>query len=94
MEHIMRVADLRKELEDLPDDAPVMIAVVKYPNEFALKATPEGKWRWDLSTDVEVHPLEHEEVTLVDGQVLLTVELEEYDEARAQLDAASADQAD
>lgn len=90
MNGILTVAELIEELQEHPPDALVMMAVVKYPGEFALRATPEGEWRWDLGTDVEVSPLEHDEITQVDGQVWLTVELAEFNEERAMLNGSQA----
>lgn len=85
MDDIFTVADLIEELGTLPQDAPVMITVVKYPNEFRLRPTPDGKASWDLGTDVECHPLERGEVTLQEGLAYLTVELADFDEARQAL---------
>ena len=82
MDDVMTVRQLMEELSDLPPDAPVMMTVVKYPNEFQIRSGPDGVGRWDTGTDVECHPLEHGEVTLQDGLVYLTVELTDYDEAR------------
>ena len=80
MDDVMTVRDLMTELEDLPPDAPVFITVVKYPGEFNIR---ESDGRWDLGTDVECHPLEPGEVTLQQGLVYITTELNDYDEARA-----------
>lgn len=95
MTAIYTVQKLRDRLAELPDDAPVMICVVKYPGEFALRPdhSDGGVMRWDTSDDVEVKPLEYEpdepmedEVTLQDsGMVYLTVELDEFNPERAQL---------
>ena len=82
MENVMTVREVIRELEDLPPDAPVMITVVKYPAEFAVRDTDEGG-RWDLGTDVECHPLEDGEITLQQGLVYFTTELTDYEEARA-----------
>lgn len=82
MDDIMTVSQLISELAELPPDARVMIAVVKYPSEFQLKPTTEGDMRWDLGDDVECHPLEAGEVTLQQGLVYLTVELTDYEESR------------
>lgn len=84
MDDIMTVSQLIEELRELPQDAAVMIAVVKYPNEFTLRTSPDGAASWDLGTDVECHPLELGEVTLQQGLVYMTVELTDYDEARRQ----------
>jgi len=89
MDDIMTVAELMAELSELPPDAPVMITVVKYPGEFALRDTDDGA-RWDLGTDVECHPLERGEVTLQQGLVYLTTELNDYSEVRAHASEAGA----
>lgn len=81
MEGIMTVADLRGELERFDDDTPVMIAVIKYPEEFAIRVR-DGQPTWMDSTDVEVHPLEHEEVTKQQGFCTIAVELDDYDRQR------------
>lgn len=88
MQGILTVAELIQELEAFPPDALVMVPVVKYPGEFAIRATPEGEQRWDLGTDVEVVPLEREDVLMQDGQCWLTVELTEYNEERAMLNGS------
>lgn len=89
MDDILTVSQLIDELLELPPDAHVMVAVVKYPAEWndrpleeIIREDHEGNARWDLGTDVECHPLEAGEVTLQQGFVYLTVELEDYDEAR------------
>lgn len=74
MHDVLRVQDLIRELEALPLDAPVMVAVVKYPDQFELKSD------WDLSSAVEVCPLETGEVLDMRGMVLLTVELTDFQE--------------
>lgn len=89
VEGILTVSELIEELQELPGDARVMIAVVKYPGEFCLKATPDGEWRWDLGSDVEVKPLEEGEISVHDGQVWIQVELEEYNAERAMLNGAT-----
>jgi len=81
MEGIMRVGELIEELLEHDVDAPVMIAVVKYPAEFALRHKG-GEWSWMDSTDVECHPLEHGEITVQRGAIVLAVELNDYDAQR------------
>ena len=87
MTDIYTVRQLQMELANMPQDAPVMICVIKYPGEFALRpdASNDGVLAWDNSDDVEVHPLEHEEVTLQNGMVYLAVELDEFNAERAML---------
>lgn len=89
MEGTITVAQLIEELGNLPPEAIVMIPVVKYPGEFTMRHTEQG-WRWDLGTDVEVVPLDLDDITLVDGQCWLTVELMEYNEERATLNGSAA----
>jgi hypothetical protein len=74
---IMTVKDLIKELTNMPMDAPIMIAVVKYPEEFAIRIK-QGEASWTDSTDVDVLPLETGEVTLQRGCVTFAVELTDY----------------
>lgn len=82
MEGILTVGELRQQLADLDNDAaPVMIAVVKYPEEFHLRLR-DGEVSWTDSTDVEVHPLEEGELHLITGILHLTTELADYDEQR------------
>lgn len=81
MQGIMTVGDLVDELGSLPREAPVMIAVIKYPAEFALRSK-DGGWTWTDSTDVECHPLEAGEITMNDGIIHIAVELNDYDEQR------------
>lgn len=87
MTDIYTVDQLLKELSNLPRDAPVMLCVIKYPGEFGLRpdGSNDGELAWDDGDDVEVHPLEHGEVTLQRGMVYLAVELDEFNPDRAQL---------
>ena len=81
MDDILRVQDLIRALEGMPLEAPVMIAVVKYPGEFELSVDPEtGDASWDTSSAVEMCPLETGEVYLQGGQVTLCVELVDFEE--------------
>lgn len=85
MDDIMTVRDLIAELEQRDPDLPVMIAVVKYPEEFNWKESKvDGTMTWMDSTDVEVHPLEHGEVTMQENpnMLVLAVELMDYDAQR------------
>ena len=81
MEGIMTTADLIKDLQRMPQDAPVMVAVIKYPEEFAIRLR-DGEMSWTDSTDVEMQPLEHGEVTMQRGCVTIAVELMDYDQQR------------
>jgi hypothetical protein len=83
---IATVKDLIAELVEFAEskdawDAPVMIAVIKYPEEFQVKIK-NGKASWTDSTDVEVQPLERGEVTMQDSCCMIAVELTDYDEQR------------
>jgi hypothetical protein len=85
MDNIMRVQDLIRILEAQNPSAPVMIAVVKYPSEFMLewddKDNDEAKWKdWRESLAVEVVPLENGEITTVDDEVTICVELTDFKE--------------
>lgn len=81
MDGIMTVADLIAELQEYPAEAPVMVAVIKYPEEFKVQIK-DGSASWSNHTDVECQPLEHEEITMIDGVVHLAVELTDYDAQR------------
>ena len=87
MTDIYTVRQLQMELANLPPDAPVMLCVIKYPGEFGLRPdmANDGEAAWDNGDDVEVHPLEHGEVTLQRGMVYLAVELDDFNPERAQL---------
>lgn len=74
MDDILRVQDLIRELEQLPLDAPVLIGVVKYPDQFELSDD------WDISQAVEVLPLETGEVFLKRGAAMMVVELADFEE--------------
>lgn len=82
MEGIMTVRDLREQLMQYEDEDPVMIAVVKYPAEFRVKADLEGQGTWMDGTDVEVHPIEEGEITKQGSMVVIAVELESYEAQR------------
>lgn len=75
MEGIMTNQDLIDELSKQPLDAPVMIAVIKYPEEFPVTG-------WLNSETVECKPLESGEVTLHEGLIVISVELDDYSRER------------
>jgi len=81
MDGIMTTSDLIEALRELPPDAPVMVAVVKYPEEFAVRIR-EGEANWADHTDVECQPLEAGEITMINGVVHIAVELTDYDAQR------------
>lgn len=87
MTDIYTVSELMQELSELPPDAPVMMCVVKYPGEFALRPDRSmgGDMRWDTGDDTEVHPLERGDVTLQQGLAYLVVELDEFNHERAMI---------
>lgn len=82
MDDIMTVGELIEELHRQPPDARVMIAVVKYPAEFALKRNGNGEISWLDHSDTECIPLERGEITNQNGMVVLAVELMDYDAQR------------
>lgn len=84
MEGILTVAEMIETLEQYDPDTPVMIAVIKYPEEFTIRRDLEGRPTWSDSTDVECQPLSDEEgeITLVNGTVMIAVELTDYDAQR------------
>lgn len=86
MEGIVTLGDFIAELTDIASSqdawgAPVMIAVIKYPEEFAVRIK-DGKASWADNSDTEVQPYESGEITLVDGSVMIAVELTDYDAQR------------
>lgn len=81
MQGIMTVQELMTELEKMPPNIPVMIAVVKYPEEFGVEIK-DGEPSWMDHDDVEVQPLEDGEITLQEGFVCITTELNDYDAQR------------
>lgn len=71
---VMTVGELRDILYDIPDETPVMVAVVKRPDLFF------GDWLeldgdWLRSPHVEVIPVESDDLNLHDGVVTINVEL-------------------
>jgi len=84
MEGYTTVRELIHQLVDMPPDAHVQIAVVKYPEEFAIRQdeTSESGASWLNGTDTECHILEADEITLQNGIVTIAVELEDYDAQR------------
>ena len=81
---IYTAKQLIDELQDLPPDTPIMLCVVKYPDQFRLKRDVDSnEWRWDNGSDTEQHPLT--ETELIDGLLYLTVELTEFNPERAQM---------
>jgi len=81
MDGIITASELITELERMPPDMPVMIAVIKYPEEFQIEVK-DGEASWMDHDDVEVQPLEDGEVTMQDGFVCISVELNDYDAQR------------
>lgn len=82
---VYTVGTLRVELADMPDDLPVVVAVVKYPGEFGVRPDSQGHACWHNGDDVETCPLEVGELFQIDGLLYLTVELEEFDVERHHL---------
>lgn len=81
MNGILTTKELIEELKRMPEDAPVVIAVVKYPEEFAIRFKDDSM-SWTDSTDVECVALEQGEVTLQRGCTTIAVELMDYDAQR------------
>ena len=82
MDGIMTVREVIEDLTGRDPDAPVMIAVIKYPDEFAIRFK-DGIPTWTDSSDVECVPLETGEITTThEGVVMIAVELAEYDAKR------------
>lgn len=82
MDGIMTVREVIEDLTGRDPDAPVMIAVIKYPDEFAIRFK-DGIPTWADSSDVECVPLETGEITTThEGVVMIAVELAEYDARR------------
>lgn len=82
MDGIMTVREVIEELTGRDPDAPVMIAVIKYPEEFTIRFK-DGIPTWADSSDVECLPLETGEIiTTHDGAVVMAVELADYDAQR------------
>ena len=82
MNDLMKVRDLIAALAEKNPDAPVMIAVIKYPEEFSVRFK-DGVPSWADSTDVECIPWDAGEVTTShDGVVMIAVELAVYSEQR------------
>lgn len=82
MDEIMTVRQVIEELQGRDPDAPVMVAVIKYPEEFSIRFK-DGIPTWSESSDVECIPLEVGEITTThDGVVMMAVELADYDAQR------------
>lgn len=83
MEGIMTAAEMIAKLGEYDPDTPVMVAVIKYPEEFAIRIK-DGQASWSDHTDVECRPLSSDEgeITLVNGTIMIAVELTDYDAQR------------
>lgn len=82
MDGIMTVREVIEDLAGRDPDAPVMIAVIKYPEEFAIRFK-DGVATWSDSSDVECVALETGEITTThEGVVMIAVELADYDVRR------------
>jgi hypothetical protein len=92
MEGIMTVADLIEELQGMTQDAPVFLAVLKYPGEFRIKWDEEGVGDWMNHSEYECSPLTPDEI--IDhpsGIVYISAEVEEFNEERWMLNGNRAD---
>ena len=82
MEGVITVADLIGELLEMNQDAPVFLAITKYPGEFRIDFS-DGENRWMDHTDVECSPLTLDEVIEhSSGIVYISAEIEEFNEER------------
>ena len=83
MQGILTVGEMIDQLTEFPSDTPVMVAVITYPEEFAIRVR-DGEATWADHTDVECQALSDEagEITMVNGTVMIAVELTDYDEQR------------
>ncbi|PYS90453.1 MAG: hypothetical protein DMF62_04640 [Acidobacteria bacterium] len=80
MDDVFTVAGLIAELECLPPDAPVLITIVKYPQDSMRRDLEQWGIDWDEGDDVEVVPLE--QLYMKAGLVHLCTELTDYSEER------------
>ena len=82
MEGMLTVKDLIEELQTRDPNLPVMIAVIKYPEEFEVRFV-DGVPDWTHHTSVECHPLEGDgAVCNIDDIIYIAVELDDYSEQR------------
>lgn len=80
MDNIYRVGDLVEELMELPLDTPILVTIVKYPQDSMKRDLDDWDGDWDLGDDVEIVPLE--QTYIKDGVVHLCTELTDYSEER------------
>ena len=90
MEGIMTVRDLIEDLADRDLDQPVMVAVIKYPEEFAIQFR-NGEARWTDHDDVECVPVGFDDIQSINGIVHISVELADYSELRHKMGVKGAD---
>jgi hypothetical protein len=76
---VLRVGDLLQELVELPVDAPVLIAVCKYPSDHQLTSI------WDEGDAYEVVPLEEQGIVFKGNEVLICAELTDFQAERDSL---------
>ena len=82
MQDIMTVKDLIEDLSQRDPNAPVMVAVIKYPGEFAVQFKEDGP-TWVERSDVELVPITFDDVIHLDeGIIYIAAELEEFNEER------------
>jgi hypothetical protein len=82
MDGLMTAADLIARLQEVDPNAPVFIAVVKYPGEFRVEFKDDGP-HWADHDDVECQPLTDDDVIeMNDGIVYLAAELDEFNADR------------
>lgn len=77
-EKVLTVKDLMLALSELDPDAPVLVAVVKYPHLFPISE------HWEDSEACELVPIEGEEgnILMKEGMALIVAELTDYEEER------------
>jgi hypothetical protein len=80
MDNVFTVGELVEELMQLPQDAPVLMTIVKYPQDSMKRPLSDWNIGWDEGDDVEVVPLEH--LYMKEGLVHLCLELTDYSEER------------
>jgi len=80
MDNVYTVGELIRELGEMPEDAPVLVTIVKYPQDSMKRDLDQWDVDWDEGDDVEVIPLEQTYVK--DGIVHLCSELTDYSEER------------
>jgi len=58
MDNVYTVGELIRELGEMPEDAPVLVTIAKYPQDSMKRDLDQSDVDWDEGDDVEVIPLE------------------------------------